>query len=147
MVCLVPSAKENMWFVIGGGAIVETMENEHWQCHKIRVRPLTPIHGQFRFYFKSILYCLYVFSAIASSGVKCFKCERLHSWFLVHLSWEQIVYLQCGRTFTIFSTNLNKKIMCMFVFPDVCVIMFFLFARHVLTVWLGFVCSIRFLLL
>lgn len=72
MFCLVPSAKENMWFVIGRGAIVKLVENEHWHCHKIRVRPLAPIHGQLRFYCKSILIFLYVFSAGASSGVSFF---------------------------------------------------------------------------
>ena len=62
-----------------------------------------------------------MFSVPLHHRVWGFKYERLQSWFPAHFSREQIVYLQRGRTFTIFWTNVNKEIMCMFVFPNVCV--------------------------
>lgn len=63
----------------------------------------------------------FMFSVPLHHRVWGFKYERLQSWFPAHFSREQIVYLQRGRTFTIFWTNVNKEIMCMFVFPNVCV--------------------------
>ena len=121
-----------MWFVIGGGAIVEIMGNEHWQCHKIRVRPLAPIHGQFRFYLKSILIFLYVFSAVASSGVGFLRkfCKHVGS-LSIFLEKKSCICNVVALVRFFQPMWKNNVHVC---FSDVCVIMF---ARHVWTIWLG----------